>query len=113
VTPAPGPAGAGLVRELRSIRAETGRAAASRKRALLRVLAATPIDDPEVLLGLHEAALFLRAYPDSAAVVRAADAALRKIAARVRRLERLHGGLPEALWSRSSSSAPSSAEVTR
>ena len=91
------PEGADLVRELRAIRAATGRAAASRKQALLRALDAMPIDDPEDLLGLHESALFLRAYPDSPAILRAADAALRMVPARVRRLERRDGELPDAL----------------
>jgi hypothetical protein len=70
---------------------------AARKRALRRALAAAPLDEPSDLVDLHESALFLRAYPDSAAVLDAAEAALRGIAARVRRLERLAGEMPDLL----------------
>ena len=50
-------------------------AAARKKLDLLRALEARPLTAPSELLRLHEALLFARAFPDSKAVLEAAEAA--------------------------------------
>ena len=60
-----------------------GRDAARRTAALLQRLAGMRLRDPQALIRLHETALFLRAYPQSARVVRLAESLLAGFAARV------------------------------
>jgi len=61
-----------------------GRDAARRTADLFERLARMKMRDPEALIRLHETALFLRAYPQSARVVRLADSILAGFAGRVR-----------------------------
>jgi hypothetical protein len=86
-----------LVREIGSRRAVSDSRAAKRKTRVLTALAATSLDEPADLLRLHESALLLRAYPDSHRSLREAEQALRGIAARVRRIERRAGEMPDLL----------------
>src|SRR5260221_13305233 len=64
-----------------------GREAARRTVALLERLKKMHLRDPNALIRLHETALFLRAYPQSAQVVRLADSILAGFAARLRGLD--------------------------
>jgi len=56
--------------------------AAPRKAALLRILARTPLGSARQVLRLHEALVWLRAYPDDAAILRLVERMLRGFAAR-------------------------------
>jgi hypothetical protein len=60
-----------------------GREPESKVAALLERLAATRLRHPEKLIQLHECALFLRAYPHSARVLRLADRILLNFASRL------------------------------
>jgi len=64
-----------------------GREAASRTAHLLERVARMNIRDPQLLIRLHETALFLRAYPQSPLVVRLADSILAGFAERLRGLD--------------------------
>jgi hypothetical protein len=70
-----------LLQELATLRHRFGRAAAERKRELLRALARAELSAQE-LLALHELLCFWRAYPDDAALLRQAERLLEDFAAR-------------------------------
>ena len=73
-----------LLKRLEAVRAPAaGRAAALRA---LREAAGLRLTDPDALVRLHEAVLFLRAYPHDARVLRAAERVLERFADRIRRL---------------------------
>jgi hypothetical protein len=86
-----------LVQELEGLRATFGRSAAARKLSLLRTLASTPIRSADLLVRLHDSLLFLRAYPDSGAVLEAAEAGLRGFIRRVGPIARKDGEEFDAL----------------
>jgi hypothetical protein len=67
---------AAIVARLEGLRGEFGRGARTAKRRLLRRLAARPIADPALLLQVHEALSFMRAYPDDPGVLREVEALL-------------------------------------
>lgn len=69
--------------ELYSLRAEMGAPSAARKLALLGLLPGLRLTDKRSLLALHEALSFIRAFPDSAEVLKAAEAGLRGFGARI------------------------------
>ena len=77
-----------LVAELEKLRVRFGTAAARRKLALLASLGAVRSPDAQVLLRLHEALLYHRAFPDSRAVLVAAEDGLAAFAARLEALRR-------------------------
>src|SRR5438552_1257421 len=61
---------------LAQMKGQFGRAAAAETAQLLARLRETRFRDPTDLIHLHETALFLRAYPQSARVLREADVLL-------------------------------------
>jgi hypothetical protein len=63
------PIAARVLEELVRIRAELGPGRAARKVELLRLLDRMSLPGPASILRLHEAACFMRAYPDDAAVL--------------------------------------------
>jgi hypothetical protein len=62
-------------------------------RRLLRLVAAAASSDPRVLIRLHEALLFLRAYPHDRATLRGAERELSRFAVRVAKLAASGGDL--------------------
>ena len=70
------------LRELESLCLVFGRAPATRKRILLRALAAKPLGNPADLLLLHELLCFMRAYPDNRALLSQVNGVLRGFASR-------------------------------
>ncbi len=85
----PGVTARRIARELSSLQAKFGPRAERRKRMLLEALVSG--DGPRSasdLLCLHESLLFVRAYPDSAAVMDSAEHALRSVASSAQRLAR-------------------------
>ena len=74
-----------LLAELEDVRRL--RPGATRAERLLEALVAVDLDDARLLVRLHEALLFLRAYPHSRAVLRGSEKLLRSFGARVRRLK--------------------------
>jgi hypothetical protein len=65
-----------------------GPGAAARVGELLETLRRTRLRKPADLIALHEAALYFRAYPHNARVLRLADALLQDFASRLTRLDR-------------------------
>jgi hypothetical protein len=65
-----------LLGELERLRFEFGSAAAERKRALLFQMQGSELPDARSVRRLHEAALFIRGYPDSAEVLIEAETVL-------------------------------------
>ena len=86
-----------MVVELEGLRATFGPSAARRKLRLLRSLAARPIRSADLLARLHDSLLFLRAYPDSGAVLEAAEAGLRGFVGRISPIARKGGEEFDAL----------------
>jgi hypothetical protein len=86
-----------LVRELEELRATFGRSTAARKLSRLRALASMRIRSADLLVRLHDLLLFLRAYPDSGAVLEAAEAGLRGFIRRVSPIARKGGEEFDAL----------------
>ena len=76
------PGSAAELRALEQLREVRGREAAARKATLLRSLARRRLATAAQLLRLHEAACFLRAYPDSGAVLAEAERLLTTFAGR-------------------------------
>jgi hypothetical protein len=74
------------IRALEKARAEYGPGAERKKRALMRRLEGTALRRTPDLLALHETALFIRAFPDSPAVLALAERSLRAFADRVEAL---------------------------
>jgi hypothetical protein len=70
--------------ELGKCKGQFGREAAGRTARLLERLTRTRVREPAELIRLHEIVLFLRAYPQSARVVRLADGILFSFAERMR-----------------------------
>ena len=70
------------------LEASAGRRDAPFPSGLTAALRRTPLDDPRQLVRVHEALLFLRAYPHDRAVLRASERLLREFADRVKRLAR-------------------------
>jgi len=77
-----------LLTRLEAVRGRSGPGEAARAQALLRALARRRVGDTGSLIRLHEALLFLRAFPQSAEVVRLAEALLSSFAGRVAALRR-------------------------
>jgi hypothetical protein len=75
-----------LVGVLERTRADFGARAAAGKLSALAALGRRAVRDPRLLLRLHEVAAFLRAYPDTPAVLGAAEALLETVGGRVRAL---------------------------
>src|ERR1700761_194340 len=73
-----------LLDELIPTKASFGAAAAAHTAALLEQLALKRIRTTDDLIRLHETALFLRAYPQSARVARLADQILFNFSSRMR-----------------------------
>jgi len=73
-----------LLDRLEAMKGRFGRAAAARTADLLDRLSRTRFRDRASLVRLHEAVLFLRAYPASPRVLRLADAILLDFASRIR-----------------------------
>lgn len=71
-----------LLGELERLRFEFGSAAAERKRALLFQMQALDLPDARSVRRLHEAALFIRGYPDTAEVLTEAETVLEIFALR-------------------------------
>ena len=71
-----------VLRELESLRACFGDGSGARKAALLGILARARLPTAGEVLRLHEAACFLRAHPDDAAVLAAAEQVLAGFARR-------------------------------
>lgn len=71
-----------VLRELESLRAGFGDGSGARKAALLGILARARLPTAGEVLRLHEAACFLRAHPDDAAVLAAAEQVLAGFARR-------------------------------
>jgi hypothetical protein len=86
-----------LTLDLESIRASYGGFADRQKLALLIALSLKRPVAADALWRLHESLLFLRAYPDSAAVLEAAEHGLLAFAARLRPLARRGAAAFEAL----------------
>jgi hypothetical protein len=74
------------VRRLRAAASRFGGAECARKSALLAQGARRAIVDADVLVAWHDCLLYLIAYPESAALLRAARAELRRVAALARQL---------------------------
>lgn len=72
--------------ELRTLRHVFGEGAGEAKRWLLGVLAGRRIRTVKQLVRFHEDLLYLRAFPDDAAVLTSAERELARVAARVRQL---------------------------
>jgi hypothetical protein len=70
------------LRELESLRLSFGRAAAARKRALLKHLAKASLPTNADVLALHELLCFMRAWPDSASLLSQVNALLAGFATR-------------------------------
>ena len=75
-----------LIDELDELKNQFAPAAAGRLLQLLNTLSGKPLNDTDSLFRYHEILLFLRAHPQNAALVRATESELRKIASRVSRL---------------------------
>ena len=73
-----------LVESLEQARLQFGAGQEESLRRLLDDLADARIEDAALLARLHEALLFVRAYPASAAILERAEAELAGFAARVR-----------------------------
>ncbi|MCL4221963.1 MAG: hypothetical protein KJZ65_11420 [Phycisphaerales bacterium] len=67
-----------LLKELEDLRNRCGRDVAPRKIVLIKTFSRSRLRRPEQVLRLHEALCFIRAYPDSPAVLQTAEAALRR-----------------------------------
>jgi hypothetical protein len=80
------PLGDEQILALRAALGRFGEGAANRKAALLRACAQRPVDDPDVLVAYHDALLFALAYPESAALRRAATSQLGRVAGIARRI---------------------------
>jgi len=76
-----------LLDRLNAWKSRFGPSGAGRLESLLAAIAGTSLHQPGDLIRLHEALLFLRAYPQSPRVARLADAALRGFAGRVAALQ--------------------------
>jgi hypothetical protein len=77
-----------LAARLEACKGKFGRDAAREVLALLKRVERTGLRDPQELIQLHETVLFLRAYPQSAQVMRHADRILFSFGERVRGLPR-------------------------
>jgi hypothetical protein len=82
------------VRRLRAASSRFGEAECARKSALLARAARSDIVESDVLVAWHDCLLYLIAYPESAALDRAARAELRRVAALAHRIA-THGRLRE------------------
>lgn len=74
--------------ELAEMKGKFGRSAGARTRSLLEKIRTSRFRKPADLIRLHETVLFLRAYPQSAAVLRLADEILFSFSGRLTRLDR-------------------------
>lgn len=81
-----------LIERLEQSRAERGAAVAVERLELLKRLEGAVVDDSEELIRFHDTLLFLRAYPDDAAVLRVVEKALEGVAGRVAGVTRDDGG---------------------
>src|SRR5258708_29310650 len=77
-----------LVARLEACKGKFGRGGAREVLALLKRVEQTRVRDSQELIQLHEAVMFLRAYPQSAQVLRRADRILFSFAERVRGMPR-------------------------
>ncbi|MEZ5962401.1 MAG: hypothetical protein R3F56_01020 [Planctomycetota bacterium] len=73
---------AAQLRTLERIKGDFGGEASARKRELVERLARARLDGSAQVLRLHEALIFLRAYPDDVDLMRAVESALRRFAER-------------------------------
>jgi len=100
--PSPAEAAArALVGEFTRLKGQFGAAgvAARNKLALLTRLREVPMTRADVLAGYHDLLLFLRAYPDNAAVLAEAERQLRAFAARIAAHQAARGGRLAAIFS--------------
>src|SRR5579871_6019020 len=74
--------------ELAAMKGQFGRAAAARTGELLDKIRTSRFREASELIRLHEVVLFLRAYPQSARVLRIADEILYSFADRLKRMDR-------------------------
>jgi len=82
-----------LLSELEAVRDQFGPTASARALRLLRTLGAVDFPDETSLIRLHEAALFLRAFPQSSAVLRATESILSRFRKKVEALRRAGGNM--------------------
>lgn len=75
-----------LLDQLVGLKKKIGAREAKRIISLLRKLRTRTLDDAESLIRLHEVLLFLRAYPQTAAIVAETESQLRRFSQRVKRL---------------------------